>query len=457
MQPLNRPVENNTIVAVSTPRGEAPVAIARLSGPDAVKISAGLFPGLENATAGYTALSERLVFGNGMAVPAKAYLMRAPSSYTRENIVEFHVPGSRPILQMLHDSLFAAGARPAEPGEFTRRAFMNGRIDLAQAEAVMAVINAADRAELRAAQTALRGEPSRGLADIRSRLIELLARVEVDLDFDEDEIGELEQAELREELNAIESALEKAASENSSLRERGNPRVLLFGLPNAGKSSLLNMLCGRVLAVTKPEPGTTRDTVTVEIEFKGIPLELIDSAGVAARHTEGSLARKACETALEEREESDIVVFIHDVTKDVSAEEAEFFDQSRPTVIVLNKTDLAERGSIPEEWKNFPVVETSCLTVTGRNRLMESIFELLGSGRVSLEYGYGSITARHRRHIQAALLAIERINTAGCPQAVDERIAFELREALCEIGYIVGETTTDDILDTIFTGFCIGK
>ncbi|TET37109.1 MAG: tRNA modification GTPase [Planctomycetota bacterium] len=458
MRRKNHPAETDTIVAVSTPRGAAPVAIIRLSGPQAIRMAGAAFPAVVRTAGRYTAIPGTLKLAGGLRLPVVAYVMRAPASYTREDVVELHAAGAPVILKLILQTLYGAGARPAGPGEFTRRAFQNGRIDLAQAEAVMAVINASDTAALRAAQFALRGERSRVLTSLRDRTLELLARVEVDLDFDEDEAGELDPGELQSELEAIVSALEEAGSAPGRPADESVIRVAFFGLPNAGKSSLLNMLAGSDHAVVRPEPGTTRDPVTAELVHDGISLKLIDPAGVGKTAETGYIAGQARKAALRTHEEADIIIFVHDINLDVSDDEHGLFESvDKPAVLALNKIDLPGRGRMPDSWQTALRVETSCIRGEGRERLLDAVTLLVREGKVDLSADYGSISARHARHIDGAKEAINRIRGGLHQAGADERLAFELRECLHEIGCIIGESTTDDLLDVIFSSFCIGK
>jgi len=293
---------------------------------------------------------------------------------------------------------------------------------------------------------------------LRDRTLELLARVEVDLDFDEDEIGELDAAELQSELGAIESAIIKAERAPGRSLAEGVISVVFFGLPNAGKSSLLNMLAGADYAVVRPDPGTTRDPVTAELVHADISIRLVDPAGIGEGGEAGHVAGQAREAALQAHEEADIIVFVHDITLDVSKKELMLFDSiNKPVVLALNKTDLSACSSVPDSWREALHVETSCAKGEGRRKLLDAAVSLVREGKVDLSADYGSCSARYARHFKAAGQALHRIRSGLHRSSVDERLAFELRECLHEIGAIIGESTTDDLLDVIFSSFCIGK
>ncbi len=499
---------DDTIVAVSTPAGPSPRAIVRLSGPDAFALVESLLAsaplGAEmgngrwetgnrlHALPAYSALEVPLrLRPGGPAIPATLYLMRAPRSYTRQHVAEVHTLGSPPLLWMLLDALVARGARIAEPGEFTRRAFLAGRIDLAQAEAVLALIQAASVGEHRAAARALQGLASRRIHELHGRLVGLRSLVEASIDFAEHDIELVSRADV---LAGVEDALAIVADALRNADAGALPpegiRVALCGLPNAGKSSLFNALLGRDRAIVTPTPGTTRDAVAEPLTLDGIPFRLYDTAGIAAR---GGLPIAHCPLPISEIGDRKSEIGSHALADPIDIEAATrslgliagahialvVLDASQPLtdaarrlwreleaphkLLLLNKSDLPARVSETEAMALTASVpggvflRTSSRTGDGLGILKWALASLVRSGRVEASPCDLLLNARHREALRNAREALDRASQAVGEGMGEEFAAADLRAAHDALGAITGHVAPDDLLDRIFAQFCVGK
>jgi len=452
--------EEDTIVATATPRGRSARGIVRLSGPQAVEIvSSCLERPLRAAT--YTRVEARLRLGGTGAFPVALYVMLAPRSYTREDVVEIHAPGSPPLLGAILSELTARGARPAEAGEFTRRAFMNGRIDLAQAEAVMALVRAGSEREERLALSALTGDFSREVAPLRRGLLRLLADVEAALDFVEDAMvfatPQRQRAEIERASHAIEELLRVSAARRV---QREETVAVLYGPANAGKSSIFNLLAGSRSAIVEDAPGTTRDFLEAAVELEGVQFLLVDTAGIRPP------AEFIEEIALERSESAvrgaQLVIFVADASSppDEAARRLHDNVRSLPLIPVLNKCDRAAAPAV-EAWKRIfapaRAIELSALTGGGLDELeLAMAGEVLGGG-VDLSGSRYLLEERQKGCLQDALEALSRAAQAVRDGQGDELAAFDLREAVTALGRVTGEDYLADLLDEVFSRFCVGK
>jgi tRNA modification GTPase len=348
---------DDTIVAISSAAGCGLRGIVRVSGPAAVALCAPLLQLTDGRTladlAGFEVADGRIDCGRGPRIPARAILFRAPRSYTRQDVVELHVPAAPPLLRRVIERLAAAGARPAEPGEFTARAFLLGRIDLAQAEAVAAVIAANADSSLRAAQHMLAGELSGELGAVHDALAELAALVELGIDFSDQDIELIRPAELRERLAGLRSRIESLLAGSGRFEDLDRlPRVAVAGRPNVGKSSLANALLGRRRSIVAETPGTTRDVVaeplTIRRDGAAVTLLLEDRAGLGA--SADPLAAEADAAARRELAEADAVLFVFDAADGWTDADAALLSAlpPAPTVVVGNKIDLLPSGRDPK-------------------------------------------------------------------------------------------------------------
>jgi tRNA modification GTPase len=452
----------DTIAAISTPLGEGGIGIVRVSGERAMSIAVALFKGKSNG--GFQ--SHRFYYGDlidpidGRLVDeVLIVLMRAPRSYTREDVLEIHCHGGYLLVQKVLELVLGQGVRLAEPGEFTRRAFLNGRIDLVQAEAVIDIIRGKTDAALALAQHQREGLLSQRLAAVRERLVEALALVEAYIDFPEDDIGVVDT-------NRIASLAEVAQSEIENLlsgfREgrvlRDGVSVMIAGKPNVGKSSLLNTLLREKRAIVTSVPGTTRDIIEEVVNIHGLPVRMLDTAGI--RETADLVEQEGVRLAMERIRTADLVLFVLDSTRLYERDDAAIFTAlcGRKAIVVINKSDLPRTLVLPDAFAGLPVVEISTLTGAAIDHLRSAIFDMFLSGRAVDSRDYVAVSqARHRDALARGRDALAAFAADRADDLALEILAIHLREALRAVGEVTGETTPDEVLDLIFQRFCIGK
>ncbi len=438
----------DTIAALSTPFGEGALAVIRLSGPQSIAVADKLWRGKRTVAelpARYAAFGT--IVEDGLALDDVVLtVFRAPASYTGEDVIEISGHGGVLVSRRLLEALLRAGARSAEPGEFTQRAYLHGKLDLTQAEAVMDLITAQSDLALRAAGEQLSGRLGERIRALKEHVLGILAHIEAYIDFPEEDIspdtGVALLARLDEGLATI-VALLATASQGRLLRE--GVRTVISGEPNVGKSSLLNLLLGHERAIVSARPGTTRDTLEETIILRGLPLRLVDTAGL--RDTECEIEREGIARTHAQMQRADLVLRVHDASLPRPAATAD------TALIVLNKTDLGEHLS----WQGMDAVRLSCRTSTGIEALESAIESRVLGGAGSRTDWTVAINSRHASCLESArnyLLAARRAFDAGTHS---EFIAEELRAAMNAIGDIVGRADTEDLLGVIFSSFCIGK
>lgn len=449
----------DTIVALATPPGEGGIAIVRLSGTKAVSIVDSCFTGKGRLA---DAPSHRLVYGHielssGLSDEVLVSVMRAPRSYTREDVVEINIHGSIRLAEELVRVCVEQGARRAERGEFTERAFLNGRLDLAQAEAVLDMVRSRTRAGLSAACYQLTGGLSEKLHSVDSAISKSLTLIEAGLEFEEED---LTVGNPRDEIGNI-SAARAAVDGLRATYDRGRlittgATVAIVGPPNVGKSSLLNAILGEERAIVSPIPGTTRDTVEGEADLDGIRVRLVDTAGL--REAIGQVEHEGVRRAERAAEAADVCLVVCDASGEIPPP-AMLPDGPR-TIVVINKIDIAAPDAVAKLHAyagNRSAFRTSATKDQGIDALCRGIRDLLV--RKAPEPAAGGIILRER-HAEALRRCTEQLDRALVEmngQARPELVAADLRLALDEIGQITGETTPEDILRTIFSEFCIGK
>lgn len=455
--------DRETIVALATPPGEGALSVIRLSGPRALAVGQRLFRGRQplSALASRTTHLGRLHHPeDGRALDqVMAQVMRAPRSFTGEDVVEFTGHGGRLAARLAVEAALAAGARPAEPGEFSRRAFLNGRIDLAQAEAVADLIAARGERALRNALQQLEGGLSRRIGALRDQALGLLAPLEAFIDFGDDVPVAPGAAALRQGLAALARDIEAllGGRERARLLSEG-ATVALVGRPNVGKSSLLNALSGQDRALVHETPGTTRDLVDIELSLEGIPVRLVDTAGI--RRTEDPVESAGVDRARRVAGSARLALFVLDGSRPPAAEDRDALAllDAPPTLVLRNKSDAGDDpGSAAfAAGLGAPVLSTSARTGQGVAELRARIAQLLGQA-AGAEEDVLMTRARHYDALTRARAAFARADDALAAGAFADMVAAELREGLTHLGEITGEAAAPDILDRIFQTFCIGK
>jgi tRNA modification GTPase len=446
----------DTIVAISTPPGRGGIGIVRLSGPAARTIAEPLVK-LRHPLAPAQARFAEILDNTGETLDeAVVTLFEKPHSYTSEDIVEIAAHGSPVLLDHLLRQCLAAGARLAEPGEFTQRAFLSGRLDLTQAEAVNDLIESTTLHQARIAAQQLGGSLSRQITPIKQRLIALIAALEAGIDFAEDDIDLLPNSEITAQIQSIETpltTLEQSFSYGRIVREGFS--LAIVGRPNVGKSSLFNRLIERDRAIVTATPGTTRDLVTERVSLEGIPVELIDTAGL--RDSSDEAESLGIAKSREAMAEADVVLVVLDATIPANEEDLTTIStlSSRPFLIVINKSDLASAASLASGLSH-PTLETSALTGVGLPELRRAILSLFNKEAPNTD-GALLTNLRQQQAVSTALSALHRAQQGAVASVPDEIILLDLSEALHAIDALTGTTTSDDILNLIFSKFCIGK
>jgi len=460
---------DDTVAAISTPMGEGGIGIVRLSGPEAKAILRQVFlPAGQPCD--FRPESHRFYYGHVVDTDSHSavdevlvVLMRAPRTYTRQDIAEIHCHGGIVPLRQTMELVLRCGARLAEPGEFTLRAFLNGRIDLAQAEAVLDIVRAKTGAGLRVAMQQLEGGVSSGVRKIRSELVGALAYVEASLDFPEDEIPPLDLASVLSSVREqIVTLLDRA---DQGLVYRQGVRTAIVGRPNVGKSSLLNALLRTSRAIVTPIPGTTRDTLEETLNLRGIPLCLVDTAGIT--ESADFIAKLGIERSRQALQQADLVLMVIDGSELLQAEDFEIADllRNRTVIVVVNKLDLpaiADGSRILFQARHVPL---SARTGEGLDLLEDAIVETVFSGQVQTSDLPVVSNPRHCEILRRALghvnAARSSIHVAGTAPSVlgsaADLLAVDLTAAVSALGEITGETVSEDVLDAVFSNFCIGK
>ena len=454
--------ENDTICAVSTPSGEGGIGIIRVSGRDAVDIAARIFRPKGGADI-RSAESHRIHYGhivdpeNGESVDEVLLsVMRTPATYTREDGVEIICHGGMAPLWRTVRLLLAGGARQAEPGEFTKRAFLNGRIDLAQAEAVMDIIRARTEMSLRAANEQLRGGLSKRITAVREQMVGMLAGVEAGVDFPEEEIETPSGGTLS---GAIAGAMDDIDSINRSyafgrlLRE--GIAVTIVGRPNVGKSSLMNALLQQDRAIVTDIPGTTRDVIEESLNIEGVMARIIDTAGI--RDTHDMVEVEGVKRSLAAIEAADVAIVVLDGSEALHDGDKRVLQSvlGKNTIVVMNKADRPKR--IGDEPGLGKAIAVSCSTGEGLDKLRSAIAGMVKQGKTDAAEHAWAVNDRHRTALEQARSSLEKALASAQDRQSPELIAVDLRDALDHIGTIIGATYTEDILERIFNDFCIGK
>ena len=454
---------DDTIAAIATPLGEGGLAVVRLSGAEALAVADRCFrPAGKSAPKPAAAPTHTLHLGKilrqGRVVDEVLLaVMRAPRTYTREHVVEISCHGGLLVAKLVLDTLLENGARLALPGEFTKRAFLNGRLDLAQAEAVADLIASRTELALAAANEQLAGKLSQRINQLRDDLLLTLAHVEAYIDFPDEDIAPETKEQLLGRLRRGVAFMEELlATANEGQILRRGIRAAIIGRPNVGKSSLLNQLLGHDRAIVSPIPGTTRDTIEETANVRGLPVVFVDTAGL--REGGDVIESEGIRRSRAALAKAELILLVLDASEPLApADESSLQECSaRKHILVCNKADLPRQLTLPVSW-TAPVVEVSCATGQGLEALKDAIRKLVWSGEIKVEMLQVMINSRHQDALQraraAALLTIEAL---GAEHSL-ELVAVDLRIAVNAVGEIVGRTTTEDLLDAVFSQFCIGK
>jgi len=459
-------MDSDTIAAVATPPGAGGIGVVKISGPQAISIA---LPLLHPPRESSLLRSHHLYYGSVVDPDSQKPLdevlfsvMRAPHTYTREDIVEIQAHGSRCGLGAILELVLKRGARLAEPGEFTKRAFLNGRIDLSQAEAVIEVVNAQTAEGLELAARQLEGHLSHAIEAIRDSIKDILVEVEVAIDFPED-VDEILQPEafvkrMRQDVTGPLETLLEHYDEGHVYRE--GIAAAIIGCPNVGKSSLMNRLLQKERSIVTAVPGTTRDFIEETVNIKGIPLRLIDTAGL--HDTEDALEAAGVRFTRQRLDEADLVLFMVDCSSPIADEDIRIYDlvRNRKTILVINKIDLGDARVAQEVaglLQGLPWVKISALYNEGIDSLKDAVFREATSQGGPADLPSVVPNLRQKVKIEKALDASREALEGLNVRMPAELVAVDLREALDALGEIVGVTTTEDILDQIFSRFCIGK
>lgn len=458
---------DDTISAIATAIGEGGIGIIRISGSKATAIANKLFISKSGKKVD-NLLSHQVVYGNivdplsGETVDeAIVLIMRAPRSYTCEDIVEIHCHGGPVPLKRILDLTLAQGARLAEPGEFTKRAFLNGRLDLAQAEAVIDIIRSKTDASLKVAVGNLSGQLSDQVRSLRHAILRMIAQLEAAIDFPEEDIEEAAAADVAQLIGETQSRLTAllATAQTGRILREGLATVII-GKPNVGKSSLLNALLREKRAIVTDIPGTTRDIIEEYVNIGGIPLKIIDTAGI--RDTADVVEKIGVERAKALVEQADLILLLLDSSAPLSTEDRAVLEllPGKQAIVLINKSDLPARLEVEEVEKYTDgrlVLKISVAREEGLVTLEQAIVDMVYAGQVSQAEAAFVNNVRHSAALKAAL---ERLNDAEATIAAgmpSDCIVVDLREAWAKLGEVTGDTVGEDIIDQIFTQFCIGK
>ena len=459
---------DDTIAAIATPLGEGGLAVVRISGAQALAVADKSFlPAGKNYCKPSAAPTRTIQFGkivHGKKVIDEVLLavLRAPRTFTREDTVEISCHGGILPAKLVLDTLLENGARLAEPGEFTRRAFLNGRIDLAQAEAVADLIHSRTELALAAANEQLAGKLSQRINRLRDDLMHTLAHVEAHIDFPDEDIAPDTKEQLLKRLeNGIAFMDELLLTANEGQILRRGIRAAIVGRPNVGKSSLLNQLLGRDRAIVSPVAGTTRDTIEETANIRVLPVVFIDTAGL--REARDEIEREGIRRSRESLANAEFILHVLDASEPLTEADENYFAEfaGKKRILVRNKIDLPVELELPAESRTTRpasrIIDVCCLSGQGIEALKDAIKELVWSGEINAGMLQVMINSRHQDALNRARASVQMTIDALRGDATLELAAMDLRIAVNAIGEIVGKTATEDLLDSIFSQFCIGK
>jgi tRNA modification GTPase len=458
-------LEEDTITAISTPVGEGAIAIVRLSGPKAISISTDLFAGkdlkqVDSHTIHYGKIIDPDT--NNVAEEVMVSVMRAPKTFTREDIVEINCHGGIVAVNRVLEIVLKKGARLAEPGEFTKRAFLNGRIDLSQAEAVMDLIQAKSNKAMSVALNQMDGRLSKLIQKLRQNLLETVAHVEVNIDYPEyDDVEEMSHQLLRDKVTEVYTEVEKllkVAKQGKILREGISTGII--GRPNVGKSSLMNTFIQETKAIVTDIPGTTRDTIEEYVNVRGVPLRLVDTAGI--RETDDIVEKIGVERSHKVLQESDLILLMLNNNEELSNDDTDLFHLIKPMkyIVIINKSDLEQKLDIEKVKKlaeGNPIIITSLLEEDGVDKLEQAIADIFFAGEIETDDLTYVSNVRHIQLLNQSLQALkDALNGLEIGVPIDI-IQIDVTRTWEFLGEIIGDTASDGLIDQLFSQFCLGK
>ena len=455
----------STIVSISTAPGIGGIGIVRMSGENTFKILEKIFkPKKEqkiDEIKGYTIKYGHIVENDEIIDEVLVSYFKAPRSYTTEDMCEINSHGGNFIMKKILEICLKNGAELAEPGEFTKRAFLNGRIDLAQAESVIDVINAKSEKEAQSGINQLEGFLSNEIKSIKQEIMDVLVNIEVTIDYPEYDVPEVQKQEISKMLDSISKKLEKLEKsfDNGKIIKDGI-RTAIIGKPNAGKSSLLNAILKENRAIVTDIEGTTRDTIEEFVTINGIPLKLIDTAGI--REGKDEVEKIGIEKSIKAANEADLIIAIFDSSKELSDEDMEILDliKNKKTIILLNKIDLnSVIDENNEKLKNVTnnILKISALNKKGIEDIYNKISEMFKLNEINFDSDILITNVRHKNIISKAIEDVKKANETFYIDMPIDIIAINLKSILDDLGEITGEVVTDDVINEIFSKFCLGK
>lgn len=458
----------DTIVAIATPLGEGSIGVVRISGPEAIAVGRRVFQPKVNQD-WYIKENYKLVYGHVVEPDSREIIdevllsvMRGPRSFTAEDVVEINCHGGIVPLRRVLEVVLRQGARLAEPGEFSKRAFINGRLDLAQAESIIDIIRAKTDAGAKIAMSQLGGKLSEKVHGLQNELLGLLAKIEAFIDFPEDDIPEATLEEMAHRCNGLLIVIEQLLeSADTGKVYREGLRTVIVGKPNVGKSSLLNALLREQRAIVTDIPGTTRDVIEEVLNIKGVPLKIIDTAGL--RETQDLVEKLGVERSRQLLNQADLVLLVLDASTGLSEDDLNVINliKDKKVLVLINKVDIADNTIETDQLKQLigysDVLEISAQKDIGLDRLEQSILDLVFQGKITAADNVLVSNSRHKHALERAkqhLLEAGR----GMQQSVPpDLVSIDLKSAWEILGEITGNTVTEDLIDRIFADFCIGK
>ena len=455
-------LQQDTIAALVTAVGESSVGIIRISGPEAVEIAGRIYKGKSDLQ---KADSHTIQYGyvydwkqEKKIDEALFLLMRGPRSFTGEDVVEVQCHGGMVVLKQVLQLILSAGARLAEPGEYSKRAFLNGRLDLAQAESIMDIVQAKTERGVDLALSQLTGSLSAMVTSLRADLLELIAFIQADIDYPDDDIERLTMAQQTQRVTNLKQQVQ-AVLQNAQKGKliRDGLRVVIAGKPNVGKSSLLNALLGQERAIVTDIPGTTRDVIEEYINLNGIPLKIVDTAGI--RETDNVVEQIGVEKAQQFMRNADLVLYVVDAGQGLTKQDIPI--QHQPVIYLLNKSDVgidtAVRTQLQEAIGDSPVLEISAKHNIGLNKLEQTISDLFFAGTLEVSQDILVTNVRHIQILEDSMAHLDGFLQGIAMGLSVDFLVIDLQNAWEKLGKITGETVEEDLLDQIFSKFCLGK